>query len=58
MTASMNAEAELMDQFGITKVPTYQYRYRDWRYSNLADAVAQARRDAASHATSNGAVHG
>jgi len=39
-------EAELMARFGITKEPLYIYRYRDWRYSNLSDALAQARRDA------------
>ena len=41
-------DAELMARHGITRVPSFHYRYREWRYSNLKDAVAQARRDAAS----------
>ena len=31
-------EVEMLAQFGITKVPVYQYHYREWRYSNQADA--------------------
>lgn len=41
-------DTELMARFGITRVPAVRYHYRAWRYSNLADALAQARRDAAS----------
>jgi hypothetical protein len=37
-----------MARFGLTQVPTYRYHYRDWRYANLDDALAQARRDIAS----------
>jgi hypothetical protein len=48
MSNAPTDEAELMAHFGITKVPAYRYHYRDWRYSNLEDALAQARRDAAS----------
>ena len=40
-------EGEQMARFGIVKVPADQYHYRDWRYSKLDDALAQARRDAA-----------
>jgi len=40
-------ECELMFRYDITRVPAFQYHYKDWRYSNLADAVAQARRDGA-----------
>jgi hypothetical protein len=40
-------EAEEMNRFGITKIPAHHYRYRDWRYSNLEDALAQAKRDLA-----------
>lgn len=43
-------ETELMARFGVTKVPAYHYRYRDWRYSSLGDALAQARRDVAASA--------
>ncbi len=37
--------AELMARHGITRIPADQYHYKSWRYSNLGDAVAQARRD-------------
>jgi len=40
-------ETELMALYGIIKVPSYRYHYRDWRYSTLNDALAQARRDEA-----------
>jgi len=36
--------AALMAQYGITRIPADQFRLGEWRYSNLADAVAQARR--------------
>ena len=37
---------ELMTRHGIVRVQAIQYRYKNWRYSNLSDAVAQAERDA------------
>lgn len=58
MTLNATEEAEWLDQFGITKVPSYQYHYRGWRYSNLADAIAQARRDIALSPSSQGATRG
>jgi hypothetical protein len=36
--------AALMAQYGITRVPADIYRLGEWRYSNLRDAIAQARR--------------
>lgn len=48
MTTAETDEAELLARFGILKVPNYRYHYRDWRYSNLDDALAQAKRDLAS----------
>lgn len=48
MPLAHDDEAELLARFGITRVPVIQYHYREWRYSNLDDALAQARRDAAS----------
>ena len=36
--------AALMAQYGITRIPADQFRLGEWRYSNLADAVAHARR--------------
>lgn len=47
-TPSELDEAEVLKRFGISKVLAHHYRYRDWRYSNLEDAVAQAKRDLAS----------
>jgi len=40
-------EAELMDRYGIMRVPACEFLYKNYRYSNLHDAVAQARRDQA-----------
>jgi len=36
---------ELMSTLGIRCVPVDYFHYRDYRYTNLKDAVAQARRD-------------
>jgi len=33
-----------MANYGITHVNAYQYRYKDYRYSKLSDAIAQTRR--------------
>ena len=46
MTDTTTEEAEQMGRFGITRVPAFSYHYKAWRYSNLGDALAQARRDA------------
>jgi hypothetical protein len=48
MTSAESDDAELIARFAILKVPTYRYHYRDWQYSNLDDALAQAKRDVAS----------
>ena len=40
-------EAEILARFGVAKVPVHQYHYREWRYSNIDDAIAQAKRDRA-----------
>jgi hypothetical protein len=39
------SEAELMAQYGIARVPADHYHYKDYRYSRLSDAIAQAKRD-------------
>ena len=39
--------AAMMAQYGIVRVPVDKFRYKDWRYSNLGDAIAQAKRVAA-----------
>lgn len=36
---------ETMAAFGIRRVPVDYFHYRQYRYTNLKDAVAQARRD-------------
>jgi len=38
-------EAELMARYEITRVPTEHFLYKTYKYTNLADAVAQAKRD-------------
>jgi hypothetical protein len=35
-----------MEKYGISRVPTDSFRYREFRYTNLQDALAQAKRDA------------
>jgi hypothetical protein len=39
------ADAEQMEEFGITFAPVDYFHYRQFRYTNLKDAVAQAKRD-------------
>jgi hypothetical protein len=39
--------AALMAQYGITRVRADTFHLGEWRYSNLRDAIAQARRVAA-----------
>lgn len=38
------ADAE-MTKYGITRVPVDHFHYREFRYTNLKDAIAQAERD-------------
>jgi len=42
----------LMVQYGITRVPADSFHFGEWRYSNLDDAIAQARRTVAAPRTS------
>jgi hypothetical protein len=44
------ADRELMDRYGIVRVPADYFMYRGYRYSNLKDAVAQVERDRAAGA--------
>lgn len=39
------AETEQMGKYGISCVPENFFYYREFRYSNLEDAIAQAKRD-------------
>jgi len=43
--------AALMAQYGITRVRADKFHFGEWRYSNLRDAIAQARRAAAATPT-------
>ena len=38
------AAAEEMAKYGITRVPTDYFRYKEYRYTNLDDAIAEAKR--------------
>ena len=35
-----------MKRYGIVRVPADSFRYRQFRYTNLQDALSQAKRDA------------
>ncbi len=37
--------AEELAKYGITCVPADNFYYREYRYTNLRDAIAQSRRD-------------
>jgi hypothetical protein len=44
---SLSAKArQTMEAYGITRVPTDSFQYRGFRYTNLQDALAQAKSDA------------
>jgi hypothetical protein len=44
-TSAFSPEAtEEMAKYGITRVPVDHFQYREFRYTNLEDAVAQAKR--------------
>jgi hypothetical protein len=42
---SLEAEQE-MARLGIVRIPADYFQYREFRYTSLQDALAQARRDA------------
>jgi hypothetical protein len=37
-----------LKKYGIQRTPVYYFHYREFRYTHLADAIAQAKRDEAS----------
>jgi hypothetical protein len=39
-----DAALEAMAKYGITRVPTDYFRYKEYRYTSLDDAIAQAKR--------------
>jgi hypothetical protein len=43
---AINSEiAEAMVKYGIARVPVDYFHYKEFRYTNLDDAIAQAKRD-------------
>lgn len=48
MTSLPEDAGEQMTRYGITRVPAEVFQYRDYRYTNLRDALAQAKHDAKS----------
>lgn len=42
LTPEMTAE---MEKYGITRFPVYYFQFGQYKYSNMKDAVAQARRE-------------
>lgn len=44
--------AKEMARYGITRIPVDYFHYREFRYTNLEDAVAQAKRQRAGNASS------
>ena len=42
---------EEMKKYGIDCVPVDYFHYREFRYTSLRDAIAQAKRDERSHVT-------
>ena len=42
LTPEMQAE---MERYGITRFPVYYFQFRQHKYSNLKDAIAQAERE-------------
>lgn len=46
MTDEMTPEAlSEMEEYGITRFPIFYFQFRQYKYSNLKDAVAQAKRE-------------
>lgn len=41
------SDLELMEKFGIRRAPADYYHYKQYRYTSLKDAIAQAERDEA-----------
>lgn len=42
---NIEADQGMMDRYGIIRVPADYFLYGQYRYTNLKDAIAQARRD-------------
>lgn len=44
----LDSDQGMMDRYGIIRVPADYFLYGQYRYTNLKDAIAQARRNEAS----------
>ena len=40
-----SSDAEQMTEFGIIRVPVDYFHYKEFRYTHLVDALAEAKRD-------------
>ena len=40
-----SSDAEEMTEFGIIRVPVDYFHYKEFRYTHLVDALAEAKRD-------------
>ena len=43
--AGNSEQTKEMSEYGITRVPVDYFHYKGYRYTNLKDAIAQAKRD-------------
>lgn len=43
--ATVTESTAEMTRLGITNLPIDRFHYRDYKYTNLGDAIAQAKRD-------------
>ena len=43
-----SADEREMKKYGVERVPVYYFHYREFRYTNVEDAIAQAKRYAIS----------
>ena len=48
--------AEQMTKYGITRTTVDQFHFGDYRYSSFRDALAQAKRSAATTKSGNGSI--
>jgi hypothetical protein len=46
-TGNIESEQDMIDRYGIIRVPADYFLYGQYRYTNLKDAVAQAKRNEA-----------
>jgi hypothetical protein len=42
ISTAINEAADAMAKYGITRVPVDYFHYKEFRYTNLDDAIAQA----------------